>query len=76
MLLSIPRWYKVTNGKLYYNIAKEIRKQFSDEFMLFYPWRQVVIEVVIQLTAPRACFNMHYLEVLHYSTAVGINSEE
>ena len=38
----------------------------------------MVIEVVIQLTASRACFNMRYLEVHvpHDDTAVGSNSEE
>ena len=54
-----------------------MKKQSSDEFALFYPWRQMVIEVVIiQLTASRACFNMHYLEGPHNDTAVGRNSEE
>ena len=50
-----------------------MKKQSSDEFSLFYPWRQMVI---IQLTASRACFNMRYLEGPHDDTAVGSNSEE
>ena len=36
----------------------------------------MVIEVVIQLTVSRVCFNICYLEVPHDDTAVGSNSEE
>ena len=54
-----------------------MKEQSSDEFVLFYPWSQMVIEVVIiQLTASRACFNMRYLEEPHDDTAIGSNSEE
>ena len=54
-----------------------MKKQSSDEFALFYPWRQMVIEVVIiQLTASHACFNMRHLEGPHDDMAVGSNSEK